>query len=107
MRYLLVITFFVSSATFAFITGKDWKTMDYSTKVGYVMAIYESTYRLTTSSLKEQRIHECASKFNFADEDLINIVDTQYKDLTQYTMPAFYVLRNGLEKVCETKIEYK
>lgn len=107
MRYLLVITFFVSSATFAFITGKEWKTLQNNTKTGYVMGVFESTYQLKTSSIKQQKIYGCARKFNFTSEDFINLVDTQYKDLTQYTLPAFAVLYEGLEKACKSEIEYK
>ena len=106
MRIILFTTVFaICSPLHAFTTGGVWKDWNFSEKSGYVIAVSELTYRLTTSSEKEIVILTCITNSAFTNKDLVNIVDIGYQDLANYRLPAFAVLRRGVEKTCKSYLD--
>ena len=103
MRNVFLIMIFFSSTSYAFITGKEWMSMNIDEKVGYVMAIWESQYRVAQASDEQKKTYDCVAGLDLHSDDFTNIVDIQYKDVSNYSLPAFYVFNTGLRKVCGQK----
>ena len=104
---LLILSFTLGLTTVAqagFVNNKStWDSMSLEVKYGYVMGMYDDLvagYYNDGAREKNRKkgFRECATRLNLSAIDMVEIIDTEYKDLASWQYPP--LLMKGLCTVC-------
>ena len=102
---ILSLTFGLTTAAQAgFINNKtSWDDLPIQVKEGYAMGRFDDLVMgqyNDTSYEKNRRtqFRECASRLNLTSSDMVDIIDKEYEDLSNWQWPP--LLMKGLCQVC-------
>ena len=99
---LLLLLASVSAQSTTIVDKGDWSGLSSSAQMGYVVAVIDTRYYVVskdrTEGFANAKVRSCIEGMN--TNDFIAIINTQYDDLENYKIPAWFVLETGLNKVC-------
>ena len=109
-RLLLTLLLLVSISVQAMMIQDkgDWLDLSRSAQMGYVLAVIDMRFYVVAKNDAEDianyKVRSCIEGMN--TNDFIAIINTQYDDLENYKIPAWFVLETGLNKVCGLASDY-
>jgi hypothetical protein len=101
---MMVVWSCFGPASADFIGGKErWDELDASGKVGYVMGAYDVGKTPYIGSPVYRYVVDrgnCVSDMELSENQLVEIVEGEYSDLSKWDKSANIVLSSGLRKIC-------
>lgn len=110
LRLALVIALLPSYVDAGFINNRsDWAKLDEFEKHGYVMGAYDelaTSFILMTPNFSTLRggIATCVYDLGLTTNDLVDVIEQEYEDLSNWRLPAYSVLVGGLTEICRSNI---
>lgn len=81
----------------------DWDKLSGLEQLGYVMGVFDwNQVGVTGETLYSYRtdLGNCVVDLGLTSNHMIEIVNSEYSDLSKWDMPPYGVLSDGLRKVC-------
>ena len=102
-----LLTLIGTQASAGFLTNRqEWNNASETKKLGYVQGVYSEMTLVwpsdTQDTLARKRAKKnCAQDLGLTDRALVEIVDSHYTDLENWTDPANIALHFGMVKICK------
>jgi len=101
---MVVWSCFQTAAAQQYVGGKvTWDGLNDSAKRGYVLGAFDAGQTLYQGSLVNQYvmdIGQCVLDMQLSAHQLVEIVESEYSDLSKWDESANALLQSGLRKVC-------
>ena len=106
-QLLLIFSFTLGLTTVAqagYVASKSsWESLSYEVQIGYAMGAFDELITVFTDDGAQDRnrkleFRECASRLKLTAKDLVEIINTEYKDLAYWQFGPS--LMKGLCTVC-------